>query len=280
MGVALRRRQRHQSRQAARHGHDAKHGWWLLAAGRAALVAQQQGDAECLVQNAWKWVRRIDRHRCQQGIDLALVEVLRMLQRGARELLPLQHAHVVLLERGQQVIVPAGILRLHKVCQVAAQHLEPSLRRQATLVRALRLVETLFNLLQNPGNANLDKLIEVACGDGEELHPLEQRIAGVDCLREHTRVELEPALIAAKEHAIERRRRRNRHLLRDLGLATLLAANAAGLLRLLAGGLRGSLDRASRHLLCRVLPRRLLRNSNRLWKVREKLVNVSVEGLL
>ena len=52
--------QAHKSRQRAWHSHHAKHLW----AGALALAPEQQGQAQRLVQYAWKRMRRIDRDRC------------------------------------------------------------------------------------------------------------------------------------------------------------------------------------------------------------------------
>ncbi len=49
-----------------------------------------------------------------------------------------------------------------------------------------------LDLLAQAGHADLEELVEVAGEDGQELDPLEQRVALVTGLVEHARVELEP----------------------------------------------------------------------------------------
>ncbi len=65
--------------------------------------------------------------------------------------------------------------------------------------------EAFFEALQDAGDADLDELIEVAGGDGEELDALEQGIGGVVGLFEDAAVELKPALVAIDEAATGRR---------------------------------------------------------------------------
>jgi len=65
----------------------------------------------------------------------------------------------------------------------------------------LRKAEALFKALQDAGDADLDELIEIAGGDGEELYALEQGIGGVVGFFKDAAVELEPTLVAIDESA-------------------------------------------------------------------------------
>ena len=65
----------------------------------------------------------------------------------------------------------------------------------------LRKAEAFFEALQDAGDADLDELVEVAGGDGEELDALEQGIGGVVGFFEDAAVELQPALVAIDETA-------------------------------------------------------------------------------
>ena len=56
--------------------------------------------------------------------------------------------------------------------------------------------DTFLQLLQRGCHANHEELVEVAPGDAEELHALEQRMGRVAGLFEHTLVEREPAQLA------------------------------------------------------------------------------------
>ena len=52
------------------------------------------------------------------------------------------------------------------------------------------------DLLLEPGDADLEELVEVAGEDGQEAHPLQQRVALVLRLEQDARVELEPRQLA------------------------------------------------------------------------------------
>ena len=45
-----------------------------------------------------------------------------------------------------------------------------------------------FDLLLQPGDAHLEKLVQIGAGDAEELQPFEQRIAGVRAPRSTRRL--------------------------------------------------------------------------------------------
>ena len=55
-----------------------------------------------------------------------------------------------------------------------------------------------LDLLAQAGDADLEELVEVAREDGQELDPLEQRVALVARLVEHAGVELEPRQLAVE----------------------------------------------------------------------------------
>jgi hypothetical protein len=59
-----------------------------------------------------------------------------------------------------------------------------------------------FDALQDAGDADLDELVEIAGGDGEELDPLEEGIGFVLGLFEDAAVKAEPGFIPAKEEIL------------------------------------------------------------------------------
>ena len=74
--------------------------------------------------------------------------------------------------------------------------------------RVLRL-EVLVELRLQPGDADLEELVEVRCADRQEAEPLEQRVGRVARLFQHALVEIEPAQLAVDEPArLERGGRR------------------------------------------------------------------------
>ncbi len=61
------------------------------------------------------------------------------------------------------------------------------------------LVVAVFNLLHHGGHAHFEELIQIAGRDGKKLQPLQQRIALVLGLFEHTAVEREPGGVAIEK---------------------------------------------------------------------------------
>ncbi len=185
-----------QARQRTRHGDDAKLGL-RDAQSAGALAAQKQSEAERFVQHTREGVRRVDRDRGEQRVDLGLVEVQGMRTRCLIEFVPLENVDLLFGQRGDQKIVPAGVLRGDEGLQVGAEPLEAHIRRQTlVLLMRRRLPLAVFNALQQAGEADLDELIQVAGGDGEELHTLQQGIRRVLRLLQHALVEGEPGVIA------------------------------------------------------------------------------------
>ena len=84
---------------------------------------------------------------------------------------------------------------------------KPLHQRQAGVVQRLKRSEVFFDLLQDAGDADLQKLVEVAGGDGEKLDALEQRVGGVVGLFEDAAVELKPRLVAVQIAALDGWRR-------------------------------------------------------------------------
>ena len=63
-------------------------------------------------------------------------------------------------------------------------------------------VVAVFDALHQARHADLDILVEVAGGDGQELDPLEQGIGGVLRLLKNAAVEAQPGLVAAEEQLL------------------------------------------------------------------------------
>ncbi len=54
------------------------------------------------------------------------------------------------------------------------------------------LAISLFQLLQNTGNPDLNKLVEIVGGDGQKLKPLQQGVAGILSFLKHAAVKRQP----------------------------------------------------------------------------------------
>ncbi len=59
-----------------------------------------------------------------------------------------------------------------------------------------------FNALHDAGNANLDKLIQIAGGDGEELDPFEQGIFRILGFFEDAAIKAQPRFVAADKETL------------------------------------------------------------------------------
>jgi hypothetical protein len=172
---------------------------WAVARLEFALVAQQESEAESLVENAGKWVRGVERYGGEERVDLLLEELDGELAIGFAELLPFQHGDAGALEFGYKTVVPAGALIVGEVMEAVAEAVHALILREASGVDVLGKAEAFFELLEDTGDTDLDELVEVAGGDGEELYSLEERVGGVVSFLEDAAIELEPALVAIDE---------------------------------------------------------------------------------
>ena len=176
-----------------------------LHAGEPALagrrVAQPDRDREGERRDVRERVARVDRERRQDREDL----VEEALAEGV----------VVLGDRGVvddldaldgQLPPDVGVDRRQLVDEgedPVAGGVELLLRRPA-VGRVGGAAD--LRLLAQPGDPDLEELVEVAGEDGQELDPLEQRIALVACLEEHAGVELQPRELAIEVRALSTRR--------------------------------------------------------------------------
>ncbi len=127
----VRRGQTDEPRQCARHRHHPQH----LRAGAAPFCPQQKRQAQSLVENTRKRMRRIDRDRRQQRIDLALKVVLRKSPGLFTQLLPLEQPDALLAQLGHKLVVPAAVLCGHKTVNLRGQHRQRLVRPQSVVAR-------------------------------------------------------------------------------------------------------------------------------------------------
>ena len=138
----------------------------------------------------------VDADGGQQGVNLALKVALGIGAGLFVELPPLQQANALFAQFGQQLVIPAAILRVHKAVNIGCQHGQGFFGAQAVVAR---LAVAVLNALHEAGLANFNVLVEVGAGNGQELDPLQQRVGGVFGLFKHTPVELHPGVVAAVE---------------------------------------------------------------------------------
>ena len=95
--------------------------------------------------------------------------------------------------RAGRMLVPASVLRFHERVKFTGEAPQLFFRRQS--IGAGERISVL-NLLQKAVDSHLHKFVQIAGRDGEELDSLQQRIAFVQRLFEHTTVESQPGLVA------------------------------------------------------------------------------------
>ena len=144
-------------------------------------------------------MRRVDRDRREQRIDLLLKEPGCEVTLARVEVLPAKNAYAGCFERGDQALAPGSVLLQGEAVEHIADPEETLIGGQTAFIGLLSRSHVLFHLLQRAGNADLYELVEVAGGDGEELYALEQGIACVVGFFQHTLIEEHPAFVAIEE---------------------------------------------------------------------------------
>ena len=170
--------------QARQHRRDLDAGEALLAADR---VAQADGDREAERADVRERMARIDGERCEDREDL-VVEPL--AERGVvlRDGAVIDDVDLLARQLALQPSVDRRLLR--DELQDPRPDRGKLVGRRATVGgdrRGGRLP-----LASKARDAHLEELVQVAREDGQELDPLEQRIAIVAGLVQDPRVELEP----------------------------------------------------------------------------------------
>ena len=105
-----------------------------------------------------------------------------------------QQADAMPAQLRQQMFVPAMVLRGHKAVHLGRQLGQRFGWAQAVKARPTRAI---LNALHQAGLADLNLLIQVRAGNGQELDPLQQRGCLVPGFFEHTPVELHPGVVPA-----------------------------------------------------------------------------------
>ena len=134
-------------------------------------------------------MRGIDGDGREQRIQLplAIVGDKRALLR--REVPHSHHADAFAREFRPQRKIPAAILVAHKFVRELGYQLGFLLRSAAV---GTDVGLAVFNALDQATDADLEELIEIARRDSKKLHPLQEGIARVLGLLEHTAIERQP----------------------------------------------------------------------------------------
>ncbi len=179
------------ARQRARHLHD-RH---AVGAALRARVGEQHDEVQRLVEQDRERVGRVDRERRQDRVDLLGEPGLDPLQLGWRQLADLAERHAVRRQLRHQQLAPGAVHQRVERVRLAADAAEFVLRLDAVGVVA---GQPGVDQLHDPGDADLEELVEVAAGDGQELDALEQRVGLVLGLFEHAPVEPQPRQFAVQ----------------------------------------------------------------------------------
>ena len=172
--------------------------------GFVALVTEEKSNAESLIQNPGERVRGIDGDRGKERVDLVGVKLQGLRPSFGGEVCKFAEANLFGFKGGQKKVVPAGVLRLNEVGEQDREAIEPFLWRKAAFIGGLRLTDPVLNALQNSGNPDLYKLVEVAGRDGEKLYALEQGIGGILRFLQDALIEMKPRLVTGEEEGINR----------------------------------------------------------------------------
>ena len=188
--VAQALRQRHESRQDVGHLHARELD--------APAVPHYHREVHAQVRDEREGVPGVERERGQNRADVARevpVDVLVDLRSPRRRV---EQPDLLALEQPSQG-GPGGRQRVEHHVRARAHGLELLARGVAV---GRHVLDAGAEAPHRRGHADHEELVEVGAGDGEELHPLEERLAGVLRLGEHALVELEPAELAVD---VERR---------------------------------------------------------------------------
>jgi hypothetical protein len=178
--------------QGARHRDDAED----LGAGALPFAAEQQSETESLVENARKRMGWIDGDGGEKRVDFALKVALCKGARFFVQFVPLEQADTLFAQLWQQVLIPAAVLGVNEAVNFDGELGERFVGAQAVVTW---LAVAVFNALHEAGLADLDVLIEVGAGDGEELDALEHRIGRIFGFFQDAAIELHPGEVPAVE---------------------------------------------------------------------------------
>src|ERR1700723_2592497 len=167
----LGRRQAHQARQRARNGDDPQ-----VNLRGAPFALEQECEAKRLVQDVGKRMRRIDGNRREQRLNRLGVKILDVLARLGAQIAPSQNMDRFRLESRKELGAPALILLLTETADFRDQLGEYLLRDTPV---SFRLAGSVFGLLHQPGEANFDELVQIACGNTQKFDPLKKGIRRV-----------------------------------------------------------------------------------------------------
>ncbi len=141
-------------------------------------------------------MRWIHRHGREQRVKLTFTVIVCEGQSLCVEFIDLQYANLLLGQGRPQTLVPTGILFVDKFVGGMVDKL--ALLRHGQTVESAGVI-AVFELLEQAPDTDFKELIEVAGGDRQKLHPLEERIGQVTGFLKNTPVELQPRFLAVEK---------------------------------------------------------------------------------
>ena len=192
LAIAQALRQADDARQHARSLHDRR----PRAAPEGVLALEFDGEVEALVEHAREGVRRVEADRRQHRHDFAEEIVPDPLELHLAPVAAPDEADSLGSELGQDLVVEQRVLFVDQRVRLVADQRVGGTRRQAVGGDRDRVE---LELLLEPGDTDLEELVEIAAHDAQETQPLEQRRMRILGLRQHAAVERQDAELAVEE---------------------------------------------------------------------------------
>ena len=163
---------------------------------RAAVVLHDHRQVHAQVRDERKRVSGIERERRQHRMDVPAVVVVQVGLDRRGVVGRVEDPDAVRGQQRAQDVGPAALDVVHHPLGPDADGVELLLRAHAVRRQRLALGTELPQQRRHPDH---EELVQVGRDDGEELHPLEQRVAFVLGLQQDALVELQPAQLAVDE---------------------------------------------------------------------------------
>ena len=179
-----RSRQLDEARERVRHLHPGEL--------RAMPVSDDDGQVAAAVRNIRERMARVERQRRQHRADRRVEVLLEEDVYLRRVVLPLEKVDVLFGQQRLQ-LAPSTTEVVEHLAGRVPDRLHPFLDLQTVGRDGVHAGPP---LAEQAGETHHVELVEVVRGDGEELHALEQRLGAVARLRQHARVERQPAQFA------------------------------------------------------------------------------------
>ena len=141
-------------------------------ASEGVLTLDDDDEVEALVEDLGERMRGVEAHRCEDRLDLPPEEAADPGRLRRRPQLALEHLDALGREQREQDVVEDLVVLSHELGRLGGDVLEELVGRATVEPDA---AGAKGEALLVGGLADLEELIEVRAGDGQEAEPLEQR---------------------------------------------------------------------------------------------------------